>query len=226
MARFVADETASVSRLPVVGSHTIGTPGVYAPSGADMIATITLRLGEETRRYVFGELMTLTYSVHRELVPVRTLGFADPRGYVRGPRTVGGTLVFAVFDVPTLKAVRDDLVAFYRKVAAQYGLIAPDVAAGLVPLGRLLADEMPPFDIHVTFYSDYPDRISSLVVRGVQIVNEGQVMSIEDVMTERTLQYVALDVRPDLSPLRPSALEGAPEPTEPTSEEIGPQSVS
>lgn len=173
-----------------------------AISGADMLAVISvpaLQADGKSGRYVFGELMTVTYSVHREVVPVRSLGFPSPRGYVRGPRTIGGSLVFAVIDLPVLNNVRDDLLEYYRKVAQSYGWTQP----GPLPpnlLGRLLADEMPPFDIYITAFTDRLDSMSAILIHGVQIVNEGQVMSIEDVMTERTMQYVALDVRPDVSP--------------------------
>lgn len=165
-----------------------------------MIATISLNLDGKIHRYVFGELMTVTYSIHREMVPVRTLSFANPRGYVRGPRTVGGSLVFAIFDFPTLNAMRADLLRYYRTLAARYQMIPTEAVSSTFPLGRLLADEMPPFDIHITAFSNRPGGLSAILIEGVQIVNEGQVMSIEDIMTERTMQYVALDVRPDVSP--------------------------
>ena len=64
-------------------------------SGADIVATIQAIGGKPM---VFGELQTITYSTHREVQPIRSIGNINPRGFTRGPRTIAGSMIFTVFD--------------------------------------------------------------------------------------------------------------------------------
>lgn len=52
------------------------------------------------------------------------------------------------------------------------------------------ADEIPPFDITVTFANEY-GQTSSLVIYGVEILNEGVGFSIDSVTTEKACTFVA-----------------------------------
>jgi hypothetical protein len=54
-------------------------------------------------------------------------------------------------------------------------------------------DEMPPFDINITFLNEYGNS-ATLNLYGVHILTEGQTMSIEDMITENTMQYLAMDI--------------------------------
>jgi hypothetical protein len=59
----------------------------------------------------------------------------------------------------------------------------------------VLVDQLPPFDITLLFSNEVGDN-SYMVLYGVEIVNEGQTMSIQDLMTENVMQFVARDVDP------------------------------
>ena len=73
-------------------------------SGVDIQATMILpRIGDQTSSddgdfIELGELQTISYSIHRENSPVRTLGHVNPRGFVKGSRTIAGSLIFTVFN--------------------------------------------------------------------------------------------------------------------------------
>ena len=54
-------------------------------------------------------------------------------------------------------------------------------------------DELPPFDITISFANEYGTQ-ARLAIYGVRIINEGQTMSINDVYTENTYQFVATDI--------------------------------
>jgi hypothetical protein len=45
-----------------------------------------------------GDLQTVSYSMHRENSPIRTLGHSNVRGFVKGARTIAGSLIFTVFN--------------------------------------------------------------------------------------------------------------------------------
>ncbi len=142
---------------------------------------------------VLGDLQTLTYSTHREKFPVRTLGRTSAKGYTRGPRTIGGTLIFTVFDKEVLSEM---LVQNYQTDSAKadnYGF-----------LKAVLVDQIPPFDITVSFVNEY-GSVSRMVIYGVELVNEGQTMSIDDLITENVCSFVARHVDPMYSMRDPNA---------------------
>lgn len=147
-------------------------------SGSDIVASITIP--GESSPYIIGELQTISYSLHREINPVRTLGRINPVGFVRGPRTIAGSLVFVVFDKSLVRKLQDRLIR--------------DITVTNNPVPKsLLTDEMPPFDVTISFANEFGQR-SVLKIFGIIIVNEGQVMSVNDMMTESTMNYVARDI--------------------------------
>lgn len=144
-------------------------------SGVDTKITISFKNGTPI---TVGEAQTVTYSVFRPVTPVYNLGSAKPAGYVRGERTIAGSIIFTVFDRHVL------LNAFYNAYA-QSGAECVD--------NEYLTDELPPFDIHMTFLNEYGQQ-AYLIIHDVYITTEGQVMSIEDMITENTMQYLATDI--------------------------------
>jgi hypothetical protein len=103
---------------------------------------------------------------------------------VKGTRTIAGSLIFTVFDTHVIHHLLDDA----------YG----------GPNHRILTDEIPPFNVTVTFANEYGQK-SILSIYGIEIVNEGQTMSIEDMITENVMNYVATGIEL----LRPGTSNGA-----------------
>lgn len=143
-------------------------------SGADITAVILLP--NEDKPMVLGELQTLSYSIHRENTPVRTLGHTNPRGFVRAGRTIAGSMIFYQFNE----------YMFYR--LKQY---AAEASNGLF----ILSDMLPPFDIVLSFSNEY-GSFSKMAIYGVTIVDEGGTMSVDDLVTEGTLTYMARGIQP------------------------------
>lgn len=153
--------------------NTISTRyNTYA--GTDIVATILVP--HEKAPLILGELQTISYSIHRENSPVRTLGSVNPAGFVRGPRTIAGSLVFTQFDQ----------YAFYRLQSMR-----DQIKNNLFPL----ADMIPPFDIILTFANEL-GMVSKLKIFGVTIVDEGGTMSVDDLMSEQTYTYMARGIQP------------------------------
>ena len=152
-------------------------------SGVDIVAYINIPPADgaptsdsKTTQGILGTLQTLSYSIHREVVPVRAIGKVRAHSYTKGPRTIAGTMVWAVMDQYVLsQALRD----FNGE-----------------PLGdtrSILVDQLPPFDIVITFNNEYGD-VSQMGLFGIRMVNEGSTYSIDDMMTEQTNTYVATDI--------------------------------
>ena len=147
-------------------------------SGCDMVATLLVPdINDNTKKNVYsiGELQTISYSIHMERKAVRVIGNINAKDYVLGPRTIAGSLVFTVFNKHFAKDIINDI---NNKLDSDYAF---------------LADELPPFDIIMSFANEYGLK-AKLVIYGVRLINEGQVMSINDIYTENTYQFVATDI--------------------------------
>lgn len=152
-------------------------------AGVDIQATMVLpRIGDNTSSddgdfIELGELQTISYSIHRENSPVRTLGHVNPRGFVKGSRTIAGSLIFTVFNE----------YAFYRIKEFKKALAERNYSP--------LADMLPPFDVVLSFFNEY-GLAAKMKLFGITIVDEGQTMSVDDLITEQTYTYMARGIQP------------------------------
>lgn len=152
-------------------------------SGCDMVASVTMNTKildpgtnswkVKTYTEVLGELTTISYSIHMEKKPIRSIGNVNAKDYVMGPRTIAGSLVFSVFNKHFAQNLMDSL--------------------GYPAGSAFLVDELPPFDITISAANEYGYR-SRLAIYGIRLLNEGQVMSVNDVYTENTYQFFATDL--------------------------------
>lgn len=155
-------------------------------SGADAVATIIIPvIGKDGNIdgsgdvITLGELQTLSYSIHRENSPIRTLGHVNVKGFVKGGRTIAGSLIFTVFNEYAFYRIKQ----FKEYLSRKKGFFAP------------LADMLPPFDIVITFFNEY-GMGAKMKLYGVTIVDEGQTLSIDDLITEQTYTYMARGIQP------------------------------
>jgi len=124
---------------------------------------------------ILGTLQTISYSTHREVVPVRSLGKMRAHAYTRGQRTVAGSMVWATMDQYVLaEALRYTYTEDWDP-------------------STILADQLPAFNIIITFNNEYGD-VATMGIYGIKFVDEGSTFSIDDIMTEQTNTYVATDI--------------------------------
>lgn len=168
-------------------------------SGADIVAT----LGGK----VVGELQAITYSVTREKAPIYTMGDPNPRSFSRGKRGIAGSLVFTVFDRDSMKSLKDSSIVYRHGLnTSGAGQATPVHDVNQSPMtdwntGKRpsYTDEIPPFDITINFANEY-GQSARMVIYGVEILNEGSGMSIDDITTEKACTFVARaidDMQPD-----------------------------
>lgn len=155
-------------------------------SGADAVATMIIPVIGKTGNVeaqgdiiTLGELQTISYSIHRENSPIRTLGHVNVKGFVKGGRTIAGSLIFTVFNEYAFYRIKQ----FREYLARKNGFFAP------------LADMLPPFDIVITFFNEYGVG-AKMKIFGLTIVDEGQTLSIDDLITEQTYTYMARGIQP------------------------------
>jgi hypothetical protein len=139
--------------------------------GTDMVATLNI---PGSGPIVFGELSTISYSVFREKFPVRSLGRVSMKGFTRGMRTITGILSFTVFD--------ETVVYRAMQEVADRGY-------------RMLMDEMPMFDVTISFANEFGQK-SKMTLYGITTYTEGKVLSVNNMLTENTYEFYALDLDP------------------------------
>jgi hypothetical protein len=126
-----------------------------------------------------GNATTMSYSVHREKYPVRRLGRTYAAGYTRGPRTIAGSLVFINFQ----SAALSELFKYF----------VYDSEETTIPSYSILSDQLPPFDLLLLFRNE-SGKFSVMKLIGVEIVDEGGVLGVNEAYPETTMQYIARDI--------------------------------
>lgn len=66
------------------------------------------------------------------------------------------------------------------------------------------ADQIPPFTVTLSMGNEY-GAAAGMAIYGVQIINEGSGVSIDDLVTEKAVTFVATDIKP-LTPLSGSGM--------------------
>lgn len=125
------------------------------------------------------EITTLSVSSHRSKVPARAFGYINPRGFARGSRTIAGTMILS-------KTTAEVLYRFL-----QSGLMA-DLSKDTI---YTKIDQLPPMDFTLLF-SNEEGYISSQRLLGVEFVTDGTTISIQDVILEQQITWIAADFTP------------------------------
>lgn len=154
-------------------------------SGADIraivhVAPLKGENGNIKTTKELAQLQTLSVSVFRDKQQVRALGTVADKGVTRGPRTIAGSMIFTMFD----ESVLADLL---RIPHTDFDYASPQDA---MTFKYTMVDQLPPFDITVNFANEL-GATSTMFLTGIDLHSEGQVMSIEDLITESTIQYTA-----------------------------------
>lgn len=151
------------------------------------------------------------------------MGSAEPRSFSRGKRGVAGTLVFTIFDrdalIEGLKAHVEQEKSFQRigkdlnmqamtiedwdekmtaraidGVSGVASTEADKITQNIAENATIqYADEVPPFDVTISFANEYGQK-ATLVLYGVEILNEGSGFSIDNVTSEKACTFVARKV--------------------------------
>lgn len=143
-------------------------------SGTDTLVFILL---PGSNPVVLGSITTVSYSVYRTKQPVINLGRTNINGITRGSRIFAGTMIFTLINQHWLNE-----------------LLESDNLKWLSKYQELKADELPLFDLMVVSANEYGSYVS-MFLYGVDVTDEGQVISVEDLFTENTLSFVARDIQ-------------------------------
>lgn len=182
-------------------------------SGVDMVVTFGGK--------ILGELQGISYTIQREKAPIYSMGEADPRSFSRSKRGIAGSMVFVVFDRSALlEGMRDrPYVANRYSIPEGFeiadvnvdtieivpGVIGPAVGSASPTVSRIALDkviaapnyidQVLPFDVVITASNEY-GAVARMMIHGVEIMNVGSSLSINDITTDEACTYIATAVTP------------------------------
>jgi len=171
-----------------------------------------------------GELQAISYAVQREKAPIYTMGRVNPRAFSRGKRGIAGSLVFIMFDeaalinelgilaghdAPEFLSSNDeprpivsddptnpidiDTLDSDSPLVGDTGSV--DFSASYTLSPAWYADQIPPFDVTITAANEYGAAMIMRII-GVEIINEGYGVSVDDMNSEQQMTYVARAIHP------------------------------
>lgn len=169
---------------------------------------------------VIGTLQGISWSVAREKLGVYTMGSPDVRAFARGKRGISGSLVFIQFDEHALlNSIRAKFWADKDSLKPDGLNVGPiDQASRNAPGSTIFnqesvfgnvtdprddqvaarpwfVDQIPPFDITLTAANEY-GAAATMRIYGVELLNSGSGASIDDIVLEEQMSYVARTIQP------------------------------
>jgi hypothetical protein len=137
--------------------------------------------GQAEDTLTLGNLQTISVQTYRDKTPVRSLGTSYVKEYTRGGRTIAGSMIFTLFNEHALAQLIRSLAN-----SDTYKEMDSDIST-------LIADQLPPIDLTIAFVNEYGSA-SQMGIYGVEFMSDGMTLSIEDIISEEVLQFVARDI--------------------------------
>ena len=185
-------------------------------SGVQVVLEFPANDYQSSVYFVAKDILTVSHSVSRSKLPVTNLGEASMSGMSIGSRMVAGSIIklFSRYDslstyVKTFVATRwDKLNEKDKEDISNTG-----TSISFKEFSDYMRDDISPFNIHLVstvetlLPKDYEKgasvpRVSSII--GATIINNGKVFSIENLITEETLSFIAKTVIYSTDNLKPN----------------------
>jgi len=154
---------------------------------------------------------TVSVSVHEAKGQVRALGHRGIKGLARGVRTIAGSIIMTVINDHPLR----ELMNAYASIYGTQDPLGWSIDRHMVGTGSFLnnydytnrlAVLLRPFNLAIQYVSEVsplydeskgetPDG-AGWMLQGVEFIDEGQVTSVNDIVTEMTFSFIACDFKP------------------------------
>lgn len=187
----------------------------------ELSRTYTSYAGTDIRIVIDGESVgqaqAISYAVQRQKAPIYVMGHVDAKSFSRGKRGVAGTIVTLMLDqhvmletpFANLKFIADK-DEIYPNVAdlndasqlsdldqldPSFAFNAGDLSGSYTLSQAWYVDQIPPFDVVIVAANEY-GKAATMRIYGVEILNEGSGFSIDDMVIENQMTYIAKTVLP------------------------------
>lgn len=140
------------------------------------------------------------------------MGDPNPKSFSRGKRGIAGSLVFTIFDRDALSQLKEAAKVHRHFLNQTEALDNNEVMVNVHEQARnatgnynrlgsewaqerraSFIDEIPPFDITINFLNEY-GQSAKMAILGVEILNEGMGMSVDDITTEKACTFIARNI--------------------------------
>jgi hypothetical protein len=173
---------------------------------------------------IIGTLQAISYAVQREKAPIYVMGRVDPLSFSRGKRGIAGTMISLMLDQHIIfnDAFREeyflaDVDEIYPNIGSPESLTFSSAAddnrldeltqtqptataltsleEGFEVTSPWYVDQIRPFDVVVVAANEYGNA-AQMRIYGIEILNEGSGFSIDDIVIENQMTYVARTILP------------------------------
>jgi hypothetical protein len=153
----------------------------YSFSGTDVKAVAET----ESSVIALKSLATISFQVNEQKSPVRRLGRQHVVGFTRSIKTIAGTMVFVILnDHPLRELIPNNNLTLRHKDVDPFTL--PNHATNILPFNLRLK--------YKTEHSSY-SAYAELFIEGIEIISQSIVTSVNDMVTELVIQFLAKDYK-------------------------------
>jgi len=166
-----------------------------------------------------GTLQGISYTVTREKGPNYAMGSPNARTFSRGKRGIAGSMIMLVMDRSNLLETLGERSKFWataldysreaqerssdlpnpfrNRVQSDFGAVVPtEQFTGRVDLSYAwYHDQIPPFDAVLTALTEM-GLAARMSIDGIDVLNSGSGVSIDDITTDENFTYVATGLSP------------------------------
>ena len=171
---------------------------------------------------IVGNLQAISYAIQREKAPIYVMGRVDPLSFSRGKRGIAGTMISLMLDehllyaepfknevfVGDVDAIRPNTAFSATDNLAQgtagreQNLDNPGIFTSMTNVSQahqvmnpFYVDQIRPFDVVIIAMNEYGNG-AQMRIYGIEILNEGSGFSIDDIVIENQMTYVARTILP------------------------------
>lgn len=192
---------------------------LYSFSGADAKVLVYFEQRPDLIQYL-QSVHTVSISVHEAKGQVRALGHRGIKGMTRSVRTIAGSIILTVINDHPLRVLQDQFIKMVQNDeddSFKHELLGWSLDMNEVGVGSLeniyaytnrLSSLLPPFNMAleyvaeqspITFDATSPRKLfpgASLLIRGIEFIDEALVTSVNDIVSEISLSFIARDYKP------------------------------
>jgi hypothetical protein len=153
---------------------------------------------------VLSSMATISLSIHEAKSPVRRLGERGIAGVSRSLRTIAGSIVFLVLKDHPLRElalidpanVYPELIGYSRDLYSRGMGGMANASSSDIKFVNKVSTLISPFNILLNYSTEVNTmgESASLMIEGIDIISEGMVTSVNDMVSEVVVQFIAQNV--------------------------------
>lgn len=189
------------------------------PSGISLARTSSTYAGVDIKMILggaqLGSAQAISYAVQREKAPLNVLGKVDPIAFSRGKRGIAGTLVALLLEEHLLHQafeetkwfvadndeIRPNITDLNTSVATNpleevgESFDANNLSSNFTVAAAWMVDQLLPTDAVIVAGNEYGSA-AQMRIFGIEFLNEGSGISVDDRTTETQHTFVARSLMP------------------------------